>query len=277
MARYRVQVAVVAGLILALAGWLMPAVIKVREAAARATCQSNFKGLICGLHNYAEVNNQFPNGTIVLPGVPAETRLSWIVPTLPYISRENESARFDIGSPADHPVNLVAADTPIRHLICPSSAEYPDSFNDASTPRVTHIVAISGIGPDAATLPAAHSRAGLLGNDRGARIDPKFNDIPDGTCNTLMLAEVSSDVGPWARGGWGTLRDFDPPARPYIGRGRTFGGFHIAERNWFAPNHYGTNAAMADGSVRFISNMVTPEVLEALATKAGGESLPKDW
>ncbi len=39
----------------------------------------------------------------------------------------------------------------------------------------------------------------------------------------------------------------------------------------------GCNAALADGSVRFLNNSVAPDVLEALATAAGGEPVGSDW
>lgn len=81
-----------------------------------------------------------------------------------------------------------------------------------------------------------------------------MSSITDGLSNTLVVIEgKNSDIH------WAEPRDFDlsqPTTLPV--------GNH--------PN--GNNALFADGSVRFISNNVAPPVLHAMATKAGGESVP---
>ena len=55
--------------------------------------------------------------------------------------------------------------------------------------------------------------------------------------------------------------------KPYIGAGRQFGGLHDGV----------AIVAMADGSVRFVSESVDPKVFEALSTMAGGEQVPAGW
>lgn len=274
MSRVRVQVLLLAGSLLAIVGLMVPAIAKVREAAARAKCNGHHKQVALALYNYERCMGELPTGTVFLPNTTPDQRLSWMSSIVPFIESMSHQHYPDTKSPPDSSHNVVAVRFVFPYFICPSSNIDPFS---ADAPPVTHIVAVSGVGPDAASLPAEHPRAGLIGIDRAARIDPKFGDIPDGTSNTLMIAEIGGEAGPWARGGWGTLRDFDPAAWPYIGRGRTFGGFHIADRKWYKPNHYGMTAAMADGSVGFVSDKVASEVLEALATKAGGEPLAADW
>jgi prepilin-type processing-associated H-X9-DG protein len=60
--------------------------------------------------------------------------------------------------------------------------------------------------------------------------------------------------------------------------GRQFGGTHFAENTMFKHGEStGCNAALADGSVRFLQNKIAPQVLEALATMAGGEKVGDDW
>ena len=85
--------------------------------------------------------------------------------------------------------------------------------------------------------------------------------------NTLLLAETGLANGPWTAGGPATVRGLDQGRQPYIGRGRQFGGLHRG----------GVMVAMADGSVRFLSESIDPKVFEALSTVAGGESLPTQW
>lgn len=84
--------------------------------------------------------------------------------------------------------------------------------------------------------------------------------IKDGASQSIALMETRSDLGPWARGGSSSLRGFDPAAAPWCGQQRPFGG-HDA----------GTNAAIADGSVRTLHSTIEPRVLAALITIAGGE------
>ena len=276
MRRIWVNAGVAAALIAGGAALLLPAIAKVREAATRSKCYCHHKCLGVALHSYAEGRGCLPSGTVELPGTAPERRLSWVVGILPYIERERELKRFDRTLPADAPANLAAVEFELPTLICPSSG-VPTRDADHPAPPISHVVAVAGIGPGAADLPANHPRAGVIGTDRGARLDPKFGDIPDGTSNTLLIAEVSTDIGPWARGGRGTLRDFDPAARPHVGTGGSFGGFHLEGVRWFGPSPRSLTAALADGSVRTITSAIDSAVLEALATQAGGEPVADDW
>ena len=81
----------------------------------------------------------------------------------------------------------------------------------------------------------------------------------------MMLAETTAGVGPWTAGGFTTVRGLDPARRPYIGRGRQFGGTHPG----------GAMVAFADGSIRFLGESIDPQVFEALSTVAGGENIAR--
>jgi prepilin-type processing-associated H-X9-DG protein len=116
-------------------------------------------------------------------------------------------------------------------------------------------VGIAGLGKDGPLLEVGDKGAGIFGYNRGC----SFRDITDGTSNTMMVSEAIKDFGGWGVGGKSTVRALTQ--KPYINGPDGLG----------SPWHGGMHVLMADGSVRFVSENIAPEVLEALSTIAGGE------
>ncbi|MDY3552046.1 DUF1559 domain-containing protein [Gemmata sp. JC717] len=278
MSRRRVLVVVAALCVLTCAGLLFPAVQKVREAAARMTCQSHFKWLALALHNYAAAyGDALPPGTARPIDLPPEQRLSWLVLVLPYIDQDRVYKQFDLFRGPSDARNEAPTSARFRHLICPSSGErdYDNRTETWKSPTpLTHYVGVAGVGADAAELPPEHPRAGVFGYDRRTSLKDGF---PDGTSNTLLLIETANEPGHWAFGGRATVRAFEPGAAPYIGPGRPFGGFHNGGPVLTGERLHTCTAALADGSVRSLTRATAPEVLEALATAGGKEELPAAW
>jgi prepilin-type processing-associated H-X9-DG protein len=245
---------------------------RARQDALKAQCAGDLTVLSIALLQYAETYGTFPPGTVANPSLPPNRRLSWVTEVWNYV---DSGAVLTIDptkgwqEPPNWPIPFMAktgttfvgmtpADT-MHFVICNKDP----ARSGRRPPFPLGYVGIAGLGPDAATLRAGHHRAGVFGYDRVT----KLADIRDGTSRTMMLAETGVGHAPWSAGGPTSVRGVDPATRPYLGRGRPFGGYHPG----------GANVAMADGSVRFVRESVDPRVFEALATIAGGEALPAEW
>src|SRR5947209_945538 len=92
-----IELLVVIAIIGVLAGLLLPAVQKVREAANRMKCQNNLKQLALAMHNYHGTYEQFPPGAVKYrnyepPGSSNRIeydRYTWLTLSLPYIEQDN--------------------------------------------------------------------------------------------------------------------------------------------------------------------------------------------
>jgi prepilin-type N-terminal cleavage/methylation domain-containing protein/prepilin-type processing-associated H-X9-DG protein len=231
---------------------------RIHGAWERTMCMNNLRQIMLGLHNahsnrltFNSPEPTFPTGCFGRADLPPEERLSWLVEILPYLEHEALFRQFD--PKAGYRGNLSPAQTKLPFLLCPNG-ESP-----VAGQAVTHYVAMSGIGLDAANRPAGTPGNGFMGYDRVTTI----KQIKDGTSNTIALLETQSSLGPWAQGGPATLRGFDPTDLPPLGEKRPFGGYHSGS----------LNRGFADGSARFLSNSTAPKVLAAMITIDGGEAV----
>jgi hypothetical protein len=148
----------------------------------------------------------------------------------------------------------------MKILLCPAN---PNRAED-DTPGVTHYVGVAGVGEDAARLPLDHPRAGVFGYDRQTRLE----DLRRGGRKTLLVIETATNNGPWTAGGPATVRGLDPEGLPYLGAEGQFSSRHLPRV---------THALFADGAVHPLSSRLSSQVLEALATIAGGETVAIDF
>ena len=260
-----IEVLVVIAIVAMLIGLFMPATRRVRESATRSNCTNNIKQLMIAMHNYTDTGRPAPKAVSpnapLEPFLPAgctgtgavpEERLSWMVSLLPYVEQGEEFRRVDFAK--GYSGNQGVADIPIKLFQCGEGG-------NRMTEPVTHYVAMSGIGLDAASRPAGAEGNGFMGFDRVITMA----QITDGASNTIAVLETRSGVGPWARGGPSTVRGYDPADQPFHGNHRPFGG-----------HPSGMLAGFADGHVQSIPGSTDPKILAHGITIAGGEPITWD-
>jgi prepilin-type N-terminal cleavage/methylation domain-containing protein/prepilin-type processing-associated H-X9-DG protein len=233
-----IELLVVIAIIAVLIGLLLPAVQKVREAAARTSCQNNLKQLGLAYHNFESSNGYFPPSafydfTPVLSGQLPNAQ-GWAVYLLPYIEQGNLANLYNLNQPYVTPSNQAVLANTLSIMICPStprtSTLYTDSqtdpFNGQKFPftiSVADYAPLSGINGDVVPLlnslgatPPYTSEVSLLGaiyptiegpaallhlaGEPATNGTRKIVQIGDGTSNTLILAEDAGRPQLWSNG-----------------------------------------------------------------------------
>ncbi|MBN9516949.1 DUF1559 domain-containing protein [bacterium] len=202
-----IELLVVIAIIAILIGLLLPAVQKVREAAARAKCTNNMKQLGLALHNYESARGEFPMSKRGFKDatIPEAAQRSWMPDALPYIEQGALLAQYDLKENWWVGNNGVLAMTYLRVVQCPSTPN-PDRLQDkyeATPPNkigaTTDYFVVEGI---AATF---NANAGLTGTDQltgdrtgvmvgwasatSPRPSNRIAGITDGTSNTILVGE----------------------------------------------------------------------------------------
>jgi prepilin-type processing-associated H-X9-DG protein len=226
------------------AGVLITMIARSRASGDRVRCQDNLRRIGLGyLADEAAKSKAFPAGTVNVAKLPPEQRVSWVVPGLARLGQPDAANAVDVTAAWNIDPNKTTGRTFVSVLACPSIADLraTDGYGPLDYPG------LAGVGTDAATKPANAAGAGIFRYNEPTYV----TEVKDGLANTLALLETSSP-GAWIAGGPPTIRPLDPATLPYIGPGRPFGGNHFG----------GANAVYADGSVRFITDRVSPRVLE---------------
>jgi type II secretory pathway pseudopilin PulG len=122
-----IELLVVIAIIAILIGLLLPAVQKVREAAARTQCANNLKQLALGVHNYHSAFNTFPPNSIYTYD-PTQPNWSWLAHLLPQIEQDNLYRAANIGGSPPNNINqsLPQIAQQVKTFLCPSD---PDAFS----------------------------------------------------------------------------------------------------------------------------------------------------
>ncbi len=312
-----IELLVVIAIIAVLIGLLLPAVQKVREAAARMKCQNNLKQLGLAMHNHESALGVFPQGRNGYPRVvSAPARL------LAYVEQENLQKLIDPnGTLAVGGQNDLAGKNRVGLFVCPSDPQ--NGVVNGSAYFGTNYVACNGTGAvfDASGNITSYTKI-ADGNGVFAQVPVRIADITDGTSNTAAFSESTLGNGAAVTGvptDPQTIRRVvlevaggnDPtPTDCQSGngvwnprRGEQWINGHFGNtlyNHFYTPNQTakwdcgnashnkaltsarsahsgGVNLLLCDGSVRFVRDSVPETVWRAVGTRAGGEVVPGDF
>jgi len=204
---------VVIAIIAILIGLLLPAVQKVREAAARIKCTNNLKQMGIAIHNYHDANGTFPPATTRTPGQAWQHGPTWWVYTLPYVEQDNVFKRSTFTTTGGVNATFWFADTGAVNKAaydgvsfpmtrCPSSPlpewnKINETSYKAYEPTYTCILG-SARHPstDTSAVNGPVSDGGVMGLRVNASEATKMSGITDGTSNTIMVGEQSDYANP---------------------------------------------------------------------------------
>lgn len=195
-----IELLVVIAIIAILIGLLLPAVQKVREAAARAKCSNNLKQLGLGLHNYQDVIGRLSPGRSLI-GTATNGRFSPYIAVLSYLEQDGLNTLVNtfpvtygvttftqIPEPWHGGFEPWSAKNQPTLFLCPSDQKYNIVRNGGTMGCVNYTfnwgdnISYNG---DGGAMNASSPRRGLF-NWRDGR---RFADITDGMSNTLAMSE----------------------------------------------------------------------------------------
>ncbi len=305
-----IELLVVIAIIAILIGLLLPAVQKVREAAARLKCKNNMKQIGLALHSYHDRVGHFPAGYTATPVAADGTGpgWGWAAFILPDLEQDNVYRLIDFTQPMTAAgTHDTARQANVPFLRCPSDPrQEPIALSEFENPAAlrtplarSNYVACYGntpfLGESAAVLTTHLTVDGVLGRGmfyRNSRT--RIADITDGLSNTFAIGEKSAQMtmASWAGvvpgATWLSANDTanyggmpsNLPAAMALGHAcrqhPPSASAGVAE-DFSSPHINGVNALFADGSVHAVRQSVSMTVYPFTASIADGLAVHIDF
>jgi prepilin-type N-terminal cleavage/methylation domain-containing protein len=302
-----IELLVVIAIIAVLIGLLLPAVQKVREAAARIKCQNNMKQIVLGLHNYESANGAFPTS---VSGSGASNY--WGAQILPYMEQNPLANIYNYSVRFNDVANRAAVQTPLPFMLCPSTPNGPrmhTKFPAVVPAGETKWPAAAGdyagsagpdarlwtVSPPAVSYPQPNTDGFFVGTVTPGQRGRQYRDITDGSSNTVVLVESAARPEVWQLGRMvpGSGQESSASAayvsvcswaegnlfkvRGYTADGVTWGGPCLINcSNYYAMYSFHTGlvtTGRVDGSVHSLRQSTSANVIAALLTVQGGEAV----
>ena len=245
-----IELLVVIAIIAILIGLLVPAVQKVREAAARAQCSNNLKQLGLACHMYQDSRKKLPPGWVTSTSAQPSPGWSWATVIMPYIEQSTlfNAIAPDVATPGGVPAVNAALATPVPVYQCPSDggAFINPYFQGGGYAKNNYVCNRWVLGPNSSSLPANLSIQG----------------ISDGSSNTILLGERDMTINVGAVCFRSSTSSCSFEGRPGAGMSpQPASGSHWTtgdnQRLAFSSMHTGgCNFVFADGSVHFIPTAI---------------------
>jgi prepilin-type N-terminal cleavage/methylation domain-containing protein/prepilin-type processing-associated H-X9-DG protein len=296
-----IELLVVIAIIAILIGLLLPAVQKVREAAARMSCSNNLKQMALACHNHHDQYGKFPVGGVTDgPCCGTNSGTNWGIEILPFVEQANLYKLYNQSLNNENATNVAnVTSKAVKTYFCPSDMnagqlQHPDSGNGSGLQYMTSSYrAMSGRGygpngeswwfddPESGRNLPAQQRGVIHGTSKLYGLSAEtFASVTDGTSNTVMLAEYTTRTHIRRTSFWGyTYTSYSMSAA--VAQSRTFmpdydacvalGDSNPCKRAWGSFHTGGMNAAFADGSVKFVRQTIDMNQWLAMGTIAGGE------
>ncbi len=305
-----IELLAVVAIIAVLIGLLLPAVQKVRGAAARTQCQNNLKQVGLALHTYHDANGRFPAGNrCTATEVCYE---NWAIDLLPFLEQAPLAGLYHRDKLNEDPAQAAVRTARVAAYVCPADPSAFEPINPYGGPGGEQLYMPSnykgceGLSDvrhyfdrwdNAGWLMTAGHRSWRgalhLSNPQLGLGPERLTGVKDGTSDTLLAGEYTTTTSPTHRAFWAysyfewslsaVSRDGAGGPAPYTLRA-SFDDCAAREQNidksackrgWGSLHPGGgVNFLYCDGSVRWVGRSVDMRVLEAQATIAGGESIP---